>query len=200
MEINCLNFEHYQIKFWTESNQVKGGANPGDRTHTQKTPRSWQGPKSCPEVSNHPQLQEGTGIPPPCGSATESRSEQSPTATRRHWYPPSMWIRHWVQKWAITHSYRKALVSPSPCGSATDSRSEQSPTATGRHWYPPSMWIRHWVQKWAITHSYRKALVSPSMWIRHWVQKWAITHSYRKTLVSPLHVDPPLSPEVSNHP
>ena len=38
MEINRLNFEHYQIKFWTERNEVKGGANPGDRTHTQETP------------------------------------------------------------------------------------------------------------------------------------------------------------------
>ena len=32
VEINRLNFENYQIKFWTERNLVKGGANPGDRT------------------------------------------------------------------------------------------------------------------------------------------------------------------------
>ena len=29
VEIDRLNFEHYQIKFWTERNLVKGGANPG---------------------------------------------------------------------------------------------------------------------------------------------------------------------------
>ena len=29
VEINRLNFEHYQIKFWTERNPVKGGAYPG---------------------------------------------------------------------------------------------------------------------------------------------------------------------------
>ena len=29
VEINQLNFEHYRIKFWTERNPVKGGANPG---------------------------------------------------------------------------------------------------------------------------------------------------------------------------
>ena len=29
LEINRLNFEHYQIKLWTERKSVKGGANPG---------------------------------------------------------------------------------------------------------------------------------------------------------------------------
>ena len=37
MEINRLNFEHYQIKFWTERNLLKGGANPGDRTRKRET-------------------------------------------------------------------------------------------------------------------------------------------------------------------
>ena len=37
VEINRLNFEHYQIIFWTERNLVKGGANPGDRTRTPET-------------------------------------------------------------------------------------------------------------------------------------------------------------------
>ena len=30
--VNPLSFEYYQIKFWTERNLVKGGANPGNRT------------------------------------------------------------------------------------------------------------------------------------------------------------------------
>ena len=37
MEINRLNFENYQIKFWVERNLVKGGANPGDRARTRET-------------------------------------------------------------------------------------------------------------------------------------------------------------------
>ena len=49
VEINRLNFEHYQIKFWRERNLVKGWANPGDQTRTTGNLRSWQGPKLCPE-------------------------------------------------------------------------------------------------------------------------------------------------------
>ena len=37
VEINRLNFEHYQMKFWRERNLVKGGANPGGRTRTRET-------------------------------------------------------------------------------------------------------------------------------------------------------------------
>ena len=53
VEINRLNFEHYQIKFWTERNPVKRGASPGDRTGTPGNLRSWQGPK-C--VQNGPEF------------------------------------------------------------------------------------------------------------------------------------------------
>ena len=45
VEINRLNFEHYHIKFWTERNLVKEGANPKDRTCTPGNIRSLQGPK-----------------------------------------------------------------------------------------------------------------------------------------------------------
>ena len=39
MESNWPNLEHqhHQIKFWTERNLVKGGANPGDQTRTRET-------------------------------------------------------------------------------------------------------------------------------------------------------------------
>ena len=56
-------FEHYQIKFWTERNLVKGGANPGDRTRTRETSdhgRYRNRVQNGPEC-NVPMLQEGTG-------------------------------------------------------------------------------------------------------------------------------------------
>ena len=44
VEINRLNFEHYQIKFWTERK-------PGESNPHRGNLRSWQGPKSCPECN-----------------------------------------------------------------------------------------------------------------------------------------------------
>ena len=61
VEINRLNFEQYQIKFWRERNLVKGGANPGNR-HTGKPP-IMAGTEIVSRIGqNHmfPQLQEGT--------------------------------------------------------------------------------------------------------------------------------------------
>ena len=57
VEIKRLNFEHYQKIILTESDPVKGGANPGI---DQGNLRSWQGPNYVQNFA-FPQLQEGTG-------------------------------------------------------------------------------------------------------------------------------------------